>query len=167
MKKSFYLPVMCFLAFVFHLSASNGYPLNFNAGHPGVATSDPEAIIRKNIADFSANLMKGNYQAVVAAYTDDAKIFPPSLDILSGSEAISRYWTPSENAKSRIVYHKVTPSEITITGNTAYDWGYYEGTSENDKGERSNWRGKYVIVWKEVSPGDWKIYLDCWNRVLD
>lgn len=129
--------------------------------------NDAEAIIRKNIADFSANLVAGNYEAVVAAYTDDAKIFPPSRDILAGSDSIRQYWTPPANAKSRIVYHKVTPEEIRIVGDTAYDWGYYEGSNENEKGEKSNWRGKYVIVWKEVSPKVWKIYLDCWNRVAE
>ena len=126
--------------------------------------ADAGSIIRTAIADFSKNLVAGNFNAVVDAYCPDAKIFPPGLDILAGADSIRTYWTPRSGATSKIVYHKVLPEEISIAGNTAYDWGYYEGSSKNEAGEISNWRGKYVIVWKETTPGVWKIYLDCWNR---
>jgi ketosteroid isomerase-like protein len=127
--------------------------------------SNAEEIIEQNIAQFSKDLMAGNYEAVVAAYTKDAKIFPNNLEILSGTEAIRQYWTPPKNAKSRTTYHKIKPQEIKITGNEAYDWGYYEGTTTSADGQTSNWKGKYVIIWKEIEPGVWKIYLDIWNRV--
>lgn len=122
-------------------------------------------IIRQNIADFSKNLMARNYDAIVAAYTPDAKIFPNGLEIQEGADQIRKYWTPAENAKSITVFHKITPDSIQVVGDTAYDWGYYEGRSKNQDGSETPWRGKYVIVWKEVSPGEWKIFLDIWNRV--
>lgn len=123
------------------------------------------AIIRANIAAFSKNLVAGNYDAVVAAYTDDAKIFPNNMDILRGSEAIRTYWTPAPDRKSKTSHHLVTPEEIKIVGKEAYDWGYYEGKTLGEDGKETAWKGKYVIVWKETAPGVWKIYLDIWNRV--
>lgn len=128
-------------------------------------TVEAEAIIRKNIVNFSKQLMAGNYDAVVDAYTKDAKIFPGGRDILHNSEAIRNYWTPPADRKSKLIYHKVTPEEIKILGNEAYDWGYYEGKTLMGDGTESSWRGKYVITWKEVEPKVWKIYLDIWNRV--
>lgn len=120
--------------------------------------------IRQNSENFSKNLVAGDYLAVTQAYTDDAKIFPPNLNVLTGTDSILAYWTPKPSSTWRTVHHKVEPAEIKISGDTAYDWGYYEGSSLNEKGEKSDWKGKYVIIWKETSPGVWKIYLDCWNR---
>lgn len=84
------------------------------------------------------------------------------MDILGGQEALKKYWTPKPG--SGITYHKVTPLEITIFGDTAHDHGYYEGRSLGPNGEPSTWRGKYVIIWKKVD-GTWKMYLDIWNRM--
>lgn len=123
-----------------------------------------EAIIRQNIADFSKNLVAGNIDALVAAYTPDAKIFPNGHDILQG-DALRNYWTPPADRKSRTSYHRILPEEIKILGNEAYDWGYYEGKTLGEDGQETTWKGKYVIVWKEVEPGIWKIYLDIWNRM--
>ena len=61
-------------------------------------------------------------------------------------------------------FHKITPKEIKVVGNEAYDYGYYEGTTLRANGSESNWKGKYVIIWKKVA-GEWKIYLDIWNRI--
>lgn len=118
--------------------------------------------ILENIAQFSDYVMAGDYENIGAAYTEDAKIFPNNTDIIDGRTKIASYWKPSSEA--RIVYHKITPSEIKIIGKEAYDYGYYEGTTRSANGEETSWRGKYVIVWKKID-GDWKIYLDIWNRV--
>jgi ketosteroid isomerase-like protein len=128
-------------------------------------TSDDEAIIRKNLTVFSQAVMDGDYDAVVNTYTADAKIFPNDLEILSGENAIRDYWTPAENRSWKTTYHHLMPEEIKIIGDTAYDYGYYEGRSMNVAGEESYFKGKYVVVWKKESPGVWKIYLDIWNRV--
>ena len=122
-------------------------------------------IIKENIAQFSKDLVNQDYDALVNAYTPDAKIFPNNLDILSGAEAIRNYWTPPADRTARTTYHKILPEEIKIMGNEAYDWGYYEGTTTRSDGTESNWKGKYVIIWKEVEPGSWKIYLDIWNGI--
>ena len=60
--------------------------------------------------------------------------------------------------------HKITPIEITVVGDTAYDYGYYEGTTLKATAEKSSWKGKYVIVWKRVGT-EWKMYLDIWNSI--
>ena len=133
-------------------------------GQPADIANDL-AIIKNNIAQFSKDLVAGNYEAVVAAYTKDAKIFPNNLDILSGTEAIRNYWTPPAERKSRTTFHKITPQEIKITGNEAYDWGTYKGTTTAPDGTESHWKGKYVIIWKKTESGEWKIYLDIWNRI--
>ena len=127
--------------------------------------SDDEIVIRKNILAFSKALIQQDYDFATHAYTSDAKIFPMNTPIMEGSEAIRDYWTPQEGSKSRITYHKIIPEEIRIIGDYAYDYGYYEGRSINARGEENPWQGKYVIVWRKVESGEWKMELDIWNRV--
>lgn len=122
-------------------------------------------IIKRNIRLFSEALVNQDFDFVVDAYTTDGKIFPNNRPILEGPEALRKYWTPPPGSKNRITYHKITPTEITVTGDSAYDFGYYEGRSIGNDGNESSWKGKYVIVWKEVEPDVWKMYLDIWNRV--
>ncbi|WP_394972348.1 YybH family protein [uncultured Croceitalea sp.] len=117
--------------------------------------------ILKNTADFSKYVMSSNYEMIAASYTEDAKIFPNNMQILEGKDII-KYWTLPEGISTP--YHKITQSEITITNDTAYDYGYYEGKTKNTKGEERTWGGKYVIVWKKIN-GDWKMYLDIWNNI--
>lgn len=122
-------------------------------------------IIHQNIDAFSRSLVEGDYEAVVNAYTPDGKLFPQRGDILRGEEAIRRYWTPPPGMESRTVHHRVRPEEIVVQGDTAYDWGYYEGATRLGEGKEVHWEGKYVIVWKKTADGQWKIYLDSWNNL--
>ena len=119
--------------------------------------------ILANIEGFSKAVVAGDHQSIGYAYTQDGKIFPGNKKIIAGKEAVTRYW---QNAVGGIIYHKILPEEIKIIGNEAYDYGYYEGITRRDSGEEISWKGKYVIVWKKVD-GDWKIYLDIWNRVAE
>jgi ketosteroid isomerase-like protein len=77
------------------------------------------------------------------AYTPDAKIFPNGMDILQGSDAIRRYWTPPAERQSRTIYHHIMPEEIKILGDEAYDWGYYEGKTSNADGSETPWKGTF------------------------
>lgn len=124
-----------------------------------------QEVIRRNARLFSKAVVEGDYDFVVNAYTEDGKIFPNNMDILEGPEALRKYWSPPPGKKSGTVYHKLMPEEIKVMGNEAYDYGYYEGKTQRSDGSKVSWRGKYVVVWKEVEPDVWKMYLDIWNRV--
>lgn len=117
--------------------------------------------ILENIKNFSSYVMNAEVNKIADAYTLDGKIFPNNRDIIEGREGLIRYWTSPDGYQT--TYHKITPSEITIQGETAYDYGYYEGKSKNPEGQESSWSGKYVIVWKKIDK-EWKMYLDIWNR---
>ncbi len=125
------------------------------------------ALLRRNMRLFSKALMEQDYDFVSNAYTDDAKIFPNNQKILAGSKAISNYWKPAPDSKYKITYHRIIPEEIKVLDKEAYDYGYYEGRSIGNDGKESSWKGKYVIIWKEVELNVWKMYLDIWNRVRD
>lgn len=148
MKKS---TILLFAIFPLFLSAQN-----YNGPEEDIET------ILNHIKTFSKHVMAGDHEQIAAAYTEDGKIFPSGRKIISGQEGLQNYWALPEGIS--IVHHKVTPEEITISGDQAYDYGYYEGRTKLKDGTESSWQGKYVIVWKKVDD-DWKIYLDIWNRV--
>lgn len=126
------------------------------------AQTDEVFNIKEQSAKFSSLMVEGDRETMLKLYTTDAKIFPNNREILSG-EDLRQYWMPKEGSDYKVLYHKATPEEIKIFGDEAYDWGYYEGRSVSN-GKESSWKGKYVIIWKKEQ-GEWKMYLDIWNRV--
>jgi len=122
--------------------------------------NDIEAILAKSKA-FSQFYRAGRVDSMANAYTSDGKIMPPGTDIIEGHEAIKQRWLLPENVK--ILHHKATPVEIVIIDETAYDAGYYEGTTQKPDKSTVSWTGKYLIVWKKVE-GEWKMYYDIWNN---
>lgn len=150
---------MKFLSFIFiALLSTSSFAQNYQ-GHQ----KDIDLIL-SNIEAFSGHVMNSDYQNIGMAYTKDAKIFPNNSDIIEGREAIIKYWVQPEGVETK--YHKITPEEIKIIGDEAYDYGYYEGVTLRADGTESSWRGKYVIIWRKADD-DWKIYLDIWNRIAD
>lgn len=126
--------------------------------------------IKERAKMFSQYFVEGNTEALVDMYMDDAKIFPSDLDILDGRDSIMAYWKPNPDSKWQIESHRLEPLEITITNeNTAYDYGYYYGVSYKRMApaEKSEWKGKYVVIWKKDEKGNWRMYLDIWNRVKE
>ena len=125
----------------------------------------PDATERQAIeaaaASFSAAYMRGDMDAMMDSYANDAVIMPGGRDIISHRDSIRRYWTLPPGRT--VTHHKSTPVEITIVDSTAYDYGYYEGASaQNDKPPVS-WGGKYVIVWVKGDDGMWRMKVDVWN----
>lgn len=120
--------------------------------------------ILSNIKAFSEAVMAGDGEAIGRMYTEDASIFPNNLDIITGRDDVQAYW--DQPGGINIPYHKITPVEIKVWEDEAYDYGYYEGTSLTEDNEEVSWKEKYVIVWKKVD-GDWLIYLDIWNRIAE
>ncbi|MEL6673239.1 MAG: nuclear transport factor 2 family protein [Bacteroidota bacterium] len=118
--------------------------------------------ILKNIKSFSKHVVAADYDKIAASYTEDGKIFPNNRDIIGGRKDVRQYWVLPEGYAT--IAHKITPSEIKVLGDEAYDYGYYEGKSRRPDGAESSWKGKYVIVWKKVD-GEWLIYLDIWNAI--
>ncbi|WP_299456447.1 nuclear transport factor 2 family protein [uncultured Microscilla sp.] len=125
------------------------------------AAQDKQAIIAQARA-FSKAFVAKDTEKIVRFYTTDASIFPNRTKILQGHEAIRKYW--SFNAQVAHLEHKLMPEKIEIVGNTAYDYGYYKGTTQRQGKPASSWQGKYVVVWKKVQ-GVWKMHLDIWNSV--
>ncbi|NJB72689.1 ketosteroid isomerase-like protein [Saonia flava] len=128
-----------------------------------VSKSDEEKIMAK-ATTFSKAYINGDYETMTSIYTKDAKLFPNNTKIIEGHTDIKDRWILPEGVK--ILNHKTESNEINIIGNFAYDYGYYNGTTQRKDKSEVSWKGKYVIIWKKVNE-EWKMYLDIWNSVVD
>jgi uncharacterized protein (TIGR02246 family) len=109
---------------------------------------------------FSAAYIRGDAAAMADLYTSDAVIFPERSELITGRDAIARYWTPRPGR--RVTRHVVTPTRIVVDGHHAYDYGTYEIAGERDGTSWGPFRGKYVVVWRRDN-GAWRMQLDIWN----
>src|SRR5688500_2500614 len=150
------LPVVCMLA----LGGCAVRPAHqFSPATRPSADAD-RAAIEELSRRFSAAYVRGDVDAMVAAYTPDAVIFPGNSEMLRGRDAIRGYWTLAPGA--RITRHVATPTEIRVEGDHAYDYGVYEAAGERNGQAWGPTLGKYVIVWRR-GPEGWRMHLDMWN----
>ena len=124
-------------------------------------TADSLAIVSQAAA-FSRAYERGDTDAMVAIYTDDAVIFPDRSAAISGTEAIQRYWTLRPG--NRVISHRIIPAAIRFEGSIVYDYGTFEVTGETDGTSWGPNGGKYVVVWRRDADGAWRMHLDIWNR---
>jgi ketosteroid isomerase-like protein len=130
---------------------------------PTNTTEEKELILKKARA-FSMAYMEADYESIANTYTEDGKIFPNNSAIIEGRDAIKKRWMLPEGSK--VLDHQLLPEAINVMGNVAYDYGYYQGQTQGKSGLVTAFKGKYVVIWKKIN-GDWKMYLDIWNRVAD
>ncbi len=122
---------------------------------------DIETILEK-VINFSEAYVNKDYETLANSYTPDGKILPPGANIITGRKLIKNRWTLPKGVA--ILEHKITPTEINIIGDHAYDMGYYEGRTRRKNGSEVPWKGKYIIIWKKVN-GNWLIHWDIWNDI--
>lgn len=127
-----------------------------------IAQDDAEAAITEQARRFSQAYMDGDIDTLVSIYTEDGVAAPGGRDFIRGHEALRALWTLPEGVT--VTHHASTPVEITVTGDYAFDWGYYEGRSGTDEGQQ-DFRGKYLIVWHRGADGVWRMAHDMWNRM--
>lgn len=127
-------------------------------------SAEDKGKIKEAARQFSKAYINADYDNLMEVYASDAKIFPNNSSIIEGMNAIRQRWILAEGSK--IIHHEILPEEINILGNYAYDYGYYNGSTQTANGNMVDWKGKYVVIWKKVKE-DWKMYLDIWNRVVE
>jgi len=102
---------------------------------------------------FSAALAKQDVEAVVDAYTDDARIFLPGLPPVRGRDAISALFRTSlAKGPSHITF---ATDELWDCGDVVIDVGKYTSGGET---------GKYVVVHERQPDGSLKMAVDVPTR---
>jgi len=104
---------------------------------------------------------KRNFDALDAVYTADARILPPGAPMISGREAIKKFWTDlvqSVNAKSAVL----SSVEVMPAGDGVVEIGRATLQAEPEGQAAMQLEVKYVVYWRQEE-GRWKWHVDIWN----
>lgn len=102
-------------------------------------------------------------------YAPDAFYLPPGGPILSGQDQFrgqfERFLGPMAAGGGRGPGISFEIVDRDISGDLAYDIGYYTLKSPGAGGDVEGSRGKFVIVWKRDAAGRWRIHADSYSGV--
>ena len=148
----------------FALAACASAPVSTHqarGGHEGVS-----ATLEAENTAFSAAYMRGDVEAVLAAYTSDALVQTPDGAVISTPEALRAMWAPIANIRPGTT-HALTSTYRQFTGaDEVLEAGRYEISTRTAEGETRWRRGCYTLVWRRIE-GRWLIEYDMWTRPLD
>jgi len=140
------------LIFISILSLVSAYAVSSTA-----ESVDAEAINSEWISNFD----KGNTEALMKLYTDNAIMFPPSSEILEGQAAILNYFEGMK--KVGVTEYSISNVDTNINGDTAYETAIWEATRVGANGTVFNFEGNITNVLEKQKDGRWKIKLQSWN----
>ncbi len=108
---------------------------------------------------FELAFYRGDADTISRMYTEDAEFLIPEAPIVSGREAIAQVWKSIVGSGGNTT--RVTTGEVQESGD---DWAYEVGafSASAPDGKVLN-AGKYIVIWKRQSTGDWKIHRDIFN----
>lgn len=153
-----YIPCALLTMLIVTMLVPDGAAAQVTTSNDGRA-SDVEAI-KKQSRRLSDAYVRGDIEELVSVYTSDGVAAPAGRDFIRGREALLSLWALP--AGRTVLSHSATPVELTVDGDHAYDWGYYEGRVAQDGEPLDPFRGTYVIVWKRGEDGVWRIAVDMW-----
>jgi ketosteroid isomerase-like protein len=99
---------------------------------------------------------KRNFAALNDIYTADARILPPGAPMVSGREAITKFWSELIQAVDATAAALVS-IDVMPAGDGVVEIG--KATLTTPGGQMDV---KYVVYWK-VEDGRWKWHVDIWN----
>ena len=119
--------------------------------------------IRAKDQAFTAAMVAGDVETVMAQYADDAIVLPPGAPMLEGSQAIREMFAPwlSSSPPSSMTLDSET-IVVAGSGDYAHAVGTFTISGTEPNGVQYSDNGKFVAVWRNVG-GDWKMVADIWN----
>jgi ketosteroid isomerase-like protein len=104
---------------------------------------------------------KRNISALDDIYTSDARILPPGAPMVSGREAIKKFWSDlihGANARSAVL----ASIDVMPAGDGVVEIGRATIAVEPQGQPATQMEVKYVVYWRQES-GRWKWHVDIWN----
>lgn len=94
---------------------------------------------------------------LTSCFDDDASTIAPDEPIARGRGEARDFWsTRLANRGYNFSWH-YSRSEAEKAGDMAYETGTYELILVDQKGKHVTTQGKFLIVWRKVRSGQWKI----------
>jgi len=108
-----------------------------------------------------AAALVGNGDRVATVFADDGTILPFGLKgTIHGHVAIAEYWR-NRLAATRFLELELNTTEVSVTGDLAYEIGTYRATTKTGDAAPVVSTGRYLAVWRRSGDGRWRIQAEC------
>ena len=123
-----------------------------------------EQVIKEGTKKFVEAFDRGDAAAVADGYTEDAKLLPPNMEMVSGKQAIQAFWESAREMGVRSI--NLETVEVGFDGDLAYARGVSTVNIQPEGAQATTVRGKYLVILKRQTDGSWKVAVDIWNSDL-
>lgn len=130
---------------------------------PKVDVEAEQAALLQVDAGGSKAAVAKDFDRWLSFFADDAAFLPPNAPIVTGKDAIGKFWGEMSAAPGFGISWQPSEAEVSAAGDLGYTLGTYEMTMVDPEGNPVTDRGKYVTVWKKQPDGTWKTVVDIGN----
>lgn len=127
------------------------------------ARAADEVAIRAASAAWSQAATAKDLDKAVSFYAADALILPEKAPALRGHENIRKDWAPLLALPGPGLSWQTSALQVARSGELAYETGAYNFVTTDKKGKSTDYKGKYLVIWKKQSNGTWKVAVDTDN----
>lgn len=127
-----------------------------------VSTSSAESDVTRASDQVWAAHERGDPLGLAAMVTEDAILMVPGYPDVRGRTAIQEA-AQQMFASTQIIDFKVEQREIQVLADSAYELAWYSETLRGRDGSSTPVRGRYLIVWKRGTDGNWRIHRNLFN----
>ena len=124
---------------------------------------DAENRIRALDSEWSQAAQSKDVDKMVSYYTDDASAFPFNAPIATGKEQIRQLWSALMAKPGFSLSFAPTKIDVAKSNDLAYEAGTFELKMNDAQNNPTTTNGKYVVCWKKLSKGEWKVQFDIFN----
>ncbi len=128
------------------------------AAPPDTRAAD-EAAIRAADADFAKAAAAKDIENIMSLYADDAVFISSGVPAAVGKDNIRKNIQALLAAPVQVSV-TVQSVDVARSGDLAMDRGTVDATMTDKKGRSSTSTSVYVLVWKKMADGSWKIEAD-------
>ena len=107
---------------------------------------------------FAAAYQRGDAETISQMYTEDAEFFIPEAPVVRGRQAIAQAWRQRLGSGGNNV--RVDIGEVQECGDWAWETGRFSASAADGTLLGA---GKYIVIWKRNSTGEWKAHRDIFN----
>ncbi|HEY7505735.1 MAG TPA: DUF4440 domain-containing protein [Gemmatimonadales bacterium] len=102
-------------------------------------------------------------EAILAFWTDDARVYPPGMPPVSGKPALRNYVQGALAVPGFHITWTSSEAHLSPDGHLAYLLSTNAVTVPGPDGKPVTTRGRAVTIWRRESDGEWRCAIDMWN----
>lgn len=121
------------------------------------------ASIRAEADAWSKAITDKDLEKTLSFYAPDAQYLSAGRPAASTPDERRRLWVEDYATPGFSSDETTTKIEVARSGDLAYQRGTYVLSAADDKGKVTRSAGKFVVVWKKQSNGQWKAIIDIDN----